>query len=232
MNYSSEQLNLNKPKRKPKQRKWASQGNLDKVGSGIKIASQALTVARSLQALINVETKVFDHVQSQAVPQATSGGYTDCITEMGQGATNITRNGNSIKLTRVQLRAKITLHASATATVVRFIAIRQNDCHGDYLGLTDILSNTNIDYAMLCPFTEIEKRRFSVLHDSVHIINATNPVATIAIDNSDSNHVRYIGTSAAVASAGPGQIIYFAVSNEGTNTPQLNVCSRISFVDN
>ena len=61
------------------------------------------------------------HPFTGTITAPTSSGSYEAVSSCAQGTTNNTRIGDKIRATSLYIRGKMNIHASATATQVRFI---------------------------------------------------------------------------------------------------------------
>lgn len=157
-----------------------------------------------------VETKrnIETYTATAISTTVNSVNLTDVTTGDGSGA----RDGNQIIARSVYGRFTVGLHASATASVVRFILYTpyQND---------NLLST--VDY-----IERIPNKQHIVWMDKLVIVNTDNPVKRVTISKkfySPKRKGMIVDYSSGSSNAVERHPVYLAiVSNEATNTPALN----------
>ena len=88
----------------------------DRKYSTLDLAKKSWAAVKYLKSVINVEKKKHDTSSSGSI---SSAGGIQLLSNIAQGDTDQTRDGNSIKMQSMLLRATFTLNASATASNMR-----------------------------------------------------------------------------------------------------------------
>jgi hypothetical protein len=149
-----------------------------------------------------------------------------------QGLDYQNRVGDSIKLQNISLNYRVFKNASATSTVVRILLVRDLDCAGATPAVSDILQTVGSSTAPLTPYDWLNRKRFSILHDRLVVVNSTGNSAFAGMfSEPHEGHILYLGTAANAASQGKGSMFVVAVSDETTNTPTIAFSSRLEFTD-
>jgi len=193
-------------------------------------AARALTVLKGASNLLNAEIKHLDLTTSDTPNQTATVTY---LSGIAQGDTNLTRDGNSVKLKGGLIKTVYVIHASATASRIRhiiFVDLRNRSAAPTASDVFDTAASgnglLNLDSA---------PNRFVVLHDEyVRLDTASNRVfaAEVPIPALDNVHLNYVGTGATAASAEGPSVWSILQSTESTNTPSVVMHSRLFFVDN
>jgi len=213
----------------PRSKKGDSVGQY--FGDAWSLAKRTANGLNEIRKLINIEEKIQAGTVS-STPDRTGNVYP--LTQMAQGidyANN--RVGDSIKLQTIQFRAKVLLNGSATGTACRVLVVRDlfNIGGGDPT-TAQILQDVASTFAPLSPMNWLLRDRFSVLCDETFDLSSGgNQCATFYWNVAHEGHVKYVGTTAAAASNGPGSLYLVAISDEATNTPALSVDFRVTFTD-
>lgn len=202
-------------------------------GSVASAAFTALSLANKFKGLINVEKKHHDVELSTNAVSTTP--QINLLTGIAQGDTNLTRTGNDILMKTLEMKFKITQHASATRyTTVTGWLICDKRCDGTLPGYTDIFddptSTSDRVIAMrnddnLERFVVIKKWRW-LLTESGREVSVTDEFVKLDI------HCRYDGTGSTIADGKDNQLYLVLVSDEPANTPLVEVISRLRFIDN
>nr|UOF78862.1 capsid protein [Cressdnaviricota sp.] len=133
-------------------------------GKALQVANQAYNMAKVVASIVNSEKKYFDTALSIAPDSATAN--ITCLTNMAQGDTNITRNGNTIALKSLELRGQIFQPVVETN---RIMLVRDNDnLGGSAPTITDILESNSVAALR----NKNTPKRFTVLYDKT--ISGTN----------------------------------------------------------
>lgn len=119
--------------------------------------------------------------------------------------------------------------ANATASV-RVLLIRDNFCSGAAPAVTDVLQTASV----LAPINITAfPNRFKVLFDVRRDMSINgNEIVAVKKYSKDTNHVKFIGTSGAIASAGAGTLFLILLSDQATNKPTVDYYFRLRYVDN
>lgn len=143
---------------------------------------------------------------------------TDIATGDGSGA----RDGNEIYVRSVGSRYTVGLHASATASVVRFVLYTPRDA--------DSLLTT-LDY-----IERIDPEKYVVWADKLVTVNTNTPVKVLRMGKKwytrkvPGMKVIY-DTGAATGSTYKNPVVMAIVSNEATNTPTVNGDTTLYYKD-
>jgi len=185
---------------------------------------KALTVARAVKKLINVEFKNFD------TPVATSpatGGVIGILTLIPQGDTAERRDGRSLLLKSIGFRSTWSLHASATNTSVRMMIILDLQASAGLPTVAEILTPVSIVALMnISTFPG----RFRILYDTSFSLSSGAYARKQFKHYQKTNfHIKY----AAASSAAQKNAIYqLTISTEATNTPLQTTNYRLRYIDN
>lgn len=193
------------------------------------VASKALSIAKQVKGLINVEWK---HLDTTVAANLTNTPTINYLTKIAQGDGESSRDGNSVKLKSLQFRYQITGNSSAEATYARII-VGIDKLHSG----TDVTAAGTSDNSLLTAQTNTatrdlaNKKRFIILYDRVHSISNTSKevlfrqyfkkfnmkVEFNGVNNTDmrSNHLFIV-----------------AFSDLAANYPSWRYNTRIRFLDN
>jgi len=178
--------------------------------------------------LINVESKFVDVTISET--PSNTGSRTG-LTFMAQGATDQTRNGNSILAKSMDIKLTLARNASATGTVMRVILLLdKQDGLGSAPAFSDVFQSVS-----LTSFVNMDKSdRFVILKNQIlSLETGTGTIRELTWHQDLSHlHIKYDGTTGDQASATENHIYLFILTNEATNTPSVNGTSRLRFYDN
>jgi len=188
-------------------------------------ARKALAIATAVQGIVNSELLHYDETNN-ITPDNSTGSVVGISRGMSQGDTNNTFKGNSILLKKINLRFSCLMNSSATATRMRFLVLRDTRPLTSLPAITDVLSGTNVQ-----SFMNIDNQiqRFRVLMDR-RIVLTTNYPEKMFIFNRKFRrmHIKFDDNQVPVLN----DIVILAVSDEPTNTPTVNIGSRLRFYDN
>lgn len=210
----------------PKSRQYFKRHvNEDKSSFAIRKANEALQVARATNKLLNVEYK--NHDVNISTPPS-SGGYVSSLCNVPQGDGGEARDGRSVKCTSIQLRAGYALNGAASATSVRTILVVDMQNQGTDPNVTDILDTAStVSNLNIASFPG----RFKVIYDRTSTISVTGAQRTEFKHYKKLNfHLKFEGAAGSTVTKNP--LYLLLISNEATNTPSVNVHTRLRFLDN
>jgi len=203
------------------------------------MAAKALSMAKFLASVINVEHKFKDTVYSRTAIYSTA--VITHISGIAQGDGQNARNGDSVKLSSVNLRGLITVGSTIapTSTVnirtVRVMLINDKVSDGAPPSLTDILDNSTLPnvYARYNP--DNAGGRFRVLYDKRIVVSATTNCVRFNCYRKLKHHLKFTGGASSQTDASIGHLYVLLVSDDNsidTNTPEVEFNSCIRYIDN
>ncbi len=194
-------------------------------------ASKALVLAKHVKSLLNVEIKNHDTGLTQTAISSTFQVIE--LTNIAQGDTTLTRDGASLKVTGINLKYKLSQHASATNTQVRMLLVHDTQTNQATYGAVALLADASIHDSIVSPRNLDNTRRFKVLMDRVHSYSATGRTNSVhSFNKKVSIKIRYDNPAAAVGSITQSSLSLVLVSDEATNTPLITHIIRLRYVDN
>lgn len=173
-----------------------------------------------------MEHKFYDVVISGAV---STTPVLSLLSGIGQGDTNILRNGNECKMEGWVMRGTIYINASAVATTFRFAIILDTDViSATAPTFTDIFVNTGTE--TLLNITSMPGR-YKVIYDKTFSmsINGTREHKFQASAKMPLHLFWSTGTGTDIRKHALWGVTW---SNEATNTPTTTINHRIRFIDN
>lgn len=188
-------------------------------------AAKAWDGVKKIKQLINVEEHRIDTTIGAAI---TNAGAVTHMTAVATGDLPINRTGSSILLKSFHIRCAISKHASATATVFRFILVKDKQQISDTSpAVTDILNSADVLSHIVPDFQE----RWQIIKDQTFSLDAAHVLHTFDYRIARTGvHCRYNGTAGSDIQQGGHYLLL--LSNEATNTPTASVISRLRFYDN
>ncbi len=195
-------------------------------------ATTALRMAGKALALINPEYKNIDaNTTSSAV--STTPVITQ-ISNVAQGDSRITRTGDSIKVSRIDVRYQAAMSSSATSSAFRIMLVLDTQTNGAIYSSGNLIQDTTATDAILS-FNNLDNRaRFRVLYDKQHYMSDNGNQwarGEIHITPKDM-HLIYGGNSGDITDLNTKSLSLFSVLDEPTNVPALSIRSRVRFLDN
>lgn len=208
-------------------------------GSALRVAHQAYSMAKVVASIVNSEKKYYD--SSVAYNTDTVASVT-CLTNMAQGDTNITRNGNSIALKSLQVHGYWQGDTGVPSEQCRIMIVRDNDnLGGTAPTIADVLESPG---GVLQLRNKNTPKRFTVLYDKILKGSTDTPVKGIdyfkkfrMMKDKKGNPTRSVkclfdGTTANDYTR--GHIFLLAIGNTATasTASTLQLHTRIRFYDN
>lgn len=192
-------------------------------------ARKALGLAKYVKSLVNVEFKYHDAGVTGSLSTTPSITY---ITQIAQGDSSSTRDGNSVKLKSLDLRAKFTGNTSAEATYCRFIVGIDKLHSGTNVTVAGATDNSLLGVQDPCSQRDLNnKKRFIILMDKVvHFSNNSQETRYFKLFKNFNMKMEYNGTGASDMRS--NHLFVMAFSDQATNTPTWQYRSRVRFLDN
>jgi len=180
-----------------------------------------------IRKLINIETKYFDVIANSTSTQA---GNLNCLSLLAQGLDQTDRVGDSIKLQRIAFRGVV--YAGATVPVTcRIIVCRDLENQGALVAGSDLLASAGVNSGV-SPYNWINiQKRFSILFDETVSMDVSNQTAVVGFDAMHGGHVRFRGTTVALASQAEGSLWCGVFTDAAATTPTVRWVSRITYTD-
>jgi hypothetical protein len=216
-----------------------SSGFLSEVYAAAPLARRVLSAFKGAATMLNTEMKHVDiSPGSQTFGVPLTASTSTLLTGCAQGDTNLTRDGNSLKIKRLFGSVVMVQHASATTTRCRSMIIADTQTQAangvnpsaDATPIVNTSTSCNGLYNV-----DTNPGRFIVLIDRVDIlVSGTTPAVHFGFDVKEAidAHVLFSGTGATVASVSGLSFWYLCFSTEATNTPSFVIDARMEFVDN
>jgi len=192
----------------------------------------ALHLAKKAISMMNVEYKHHD-VQISVTSVSQTPTITQ-LTNIGQGDTSSTRDGDSIKITAIHLKGIVALHTSAATSQYRVMLILDKQTNGAIYNASDVLEDTTAVDNLISPLNLDNKYRFRVLMDKLITLSngGGNESVTWQRHIKLNQHIRFGGTAGTIADLNTYSLSLMVMSNEPTNVPNHSIYSRIRYVDN
>lgn len=195
------------------------------------LARYAYSGVKRLKRLVNVEQKKADtNIGLTPTDAKTDTTYVSHLTAIAQGDTDQTRSGNSIKPLSLYVQGFVSKHASATATTVRMLIVRDKMQTADSIPGTGTIIDSDAGYQINAPLNNETVGRFDILKDVKILVDSQTPKRLFKYFITLDGHIRYNGaTSGDIQKNG---LFCCLVSDEATNTPTVAYTSRLTFADN
>lgn len=204
-------------------------------------ARKALSLAKWVAGLINVEKKFYDVNSFVTTTNFNSTGSVGIYTAMAEGSDYNQRNGNSILATSflVNIVCSSQLAKPTNCRVIVFIDREGNT--GTIPTVGDVLESAVTE----SPLQHDTHGRFQVLKDWKFCLNDGNGPnkylkTYIKLNtnrhkymNQRRHHIKFTGTGAGVANADEGHIYVLFLSDSATaDAPSGRIYTRLRYIDN
>jgi hypothetical protein len=192
------------------------------------IGSKVFRDVQRLKNLINVEFK--SHLHQTNTSPSTSG-HVSYVTNVDKGDSISQRDGDQIRLKSIETRGMYTLNPSATSTTVRLMWVLVKNVNGatpaigdiiETLGSSDVSSLRNLEY----------RRNVVILKDMVMVLNSDTPKRYVKYYRKMDAKLLYNGSATDVTAAESNSVFLVQISDEATNTPTVELNTRVRFIDN
>lgn len=193
-----------------------------------KTAARALQVALATKKLLNVEYKV--HNQQITNSPTGAGLVSFMLSGLTQGDGTTSREGNSIKITSLQVRGEVT--STVAAQNVRYMIIKDTMNQGVSPGIAAILQNADPEgmYNVLS-----QPGRFQVLWDKTFDLSGTvGPTRKSFhwVYKGPDFHVKWNGSGGTNTDVRANAIYMIAIQSGSATDPTNNIRFRARFIDN
>lgn len=199
-----------------------------KTANALETARHALTIAKGVASVINVEFKHIDTAGTTVNPTAT--GVVLPMNSCAEGTASYERNGLSVRNKSLFIRGFVTGNASATNTLLRIMVVKELNPNGATPLITDIIETGFREISLM---NNINGKEFKVLYSKFITMSADGSETAFFEKYLKLNgHTKYNSSSGAATSIDYGGYYLVLASNQMTNTPTVNYTSRIRYVDN
>jgi len=192
------------------------------------LAYMAWKGVKRLKRLVNVEKKKFDQTIDTTV--STTGSVLP-LSNVAQGDTDQTRDGNSIKPLYLFGRARMTLYPSGGDTSLRVILLRDTQQTADTTPVIgDILDGSFALDFTLCPLNNESVGRYTILSDRTYTMYTDKPILTTILRVRLGGHIRFNGVNG--TDIQKNGLYLLLVSNQATEVPTFQWAPRLTYTDN
>ncbi len=195
-------------------------------------AQKALTIARSVKRLLNVEIKNHD-VQQTAEAISNSVVITQ-LSNIPSGDTTNSRDGAQVKMVGLDMSFHLQQNASAiAATFIRLMVVLDKQTNQVIYGIDDLLEDVSVNDVITTPRNLDNKNRFLILYDRVFVLSkgGTNGAVVRKYIKKDVL-LRYDASTPSIADMTQNSLSFVQLSSEGTNVPSITFFGRLRFIDN
>ncbi len=196
----------------------------------------AYSMAKKALSLINTEFKLKDTVELGLVI-VDGVGVIKQLTNVAQGDTNVTREGNSIKIVSIYTKFMFHINASASSSQVRCMLILDTQTNGAIYTTDDLLESVANLTSLISPRNTDNAHRFRVLYDKMVVLNqnitaVSSTTRFLKVYKKVDLHMRYATNVGDITDLTQNSISVLLISNEATNTPTVDINFRLRFLDN
>ncbi len=200
--------------------------------NAIELAGKSLTVALAVKKLLNVEFKFHDvllgRTEVLSTPQIIQ------LTNIPQGDTDISRDGAQVKITDLNIKWTVEMDVTPNFTFLRFMVIHDRQTNGAIYTAGQILEDITTGNAIISPNNLDNKFRFRKLYDKVFTLSNSggNQVRYGEFNKKLQMKLRFDASTPSIADLTSNSLSIMIISNRTTNGCDLNVFSRVRYVDN
>ncbi len=216
--------------RKPKRRIFIATGKKT-------TAKKAMSVAKRALNMVAGELKIIDTKGTgTAIPDGA--GVLVQLTNMGQGNTDATRNGNQITLKKLEMRLQLILASAASSSQIRVMIVKDKQTNGAGISVDKLLESVANLQSLISPLESDNLKRFAILYDRVHVLNrpgisaVQSNVKYVSKFKKLNMRIQYNGTGTTITALNSNSLSLLFISNEPTNEPTVDFFVRLSYIDN
>lgn len=184
-----------------------------------------------LSRFVNTEEQYKDYQQTLLAVSGTPHLLSIC--DIGQGDAVSDRQGDSIKVTKLQMKYYIEQGGSATQTQIRIMLILDKQANGALPSVGDFLLDASVDDQLVSLLNLDNKFRFIVLYDRLITLSSSG-TRTIGgkVFKKMQTHIRYSGTTNSTSNIQSNNYFLYIASNETSTNPSITYMLRVKYVDN
>ncbi len=207
---------------KPKFRKRFSRSNKSS------LQRQINKIKRNL----NVEKKEWNTTLTAATIVNGSGAIQQ-LTNIPQGDTTSSRDGSQCRVLSVQGKGIISQDPDAVQTVVRLMLVLDKQTNQAIYNTSDLLETVVNVASLIAPLNLDNKNRFIVLWDKIFSFSSNSQtVRTFKFFKKLNLLLRYDASTPSIADLTSNSLSMVRISSEASMVPQLDIITRVRFIDN
>jgi hypothetical protein len=221
-------MSSKQPRRKPNKASRRAQGTLEALGSGVgHTADQAWSLAKKALSLLNVE---FKEVSIGYTGSANTVDYNGlalaCCSNIAQGTSDSTRNGDSLKLQRV--RGPFAFFRNGADAIVK-VVITQEQAPA-ITNANQVCEGKGSSNAPLSSPAWDYRHGFRILFERTFTLTSNDPIRVVEFDLKFDHDVQYVANSTTVSY---GEVTIWMFSDQvTTNVPFVRGTGQMSWLDN
>lgn len=191
------------------------------------MAYKGFKLASHLAGLVNIEMKHQD-ISNNVTPSRT--GTIQILNAIPQGDTDVSRDGDSLKMQHYSLHGRITHNSSSVQAGQQVRVMIIFDDQVKVGTAADVLNQTTTQYAVLSHKDYDKRFQTKVLYDRTFLVNPQRPDMIFNINLNINKHTQY---EAGTTTVNTGSLKMLYISDEGSaNLPGFEYTSRLTFTDN
>lgn len=193
--------------------------------NAMQLAAKAAKGVWYLKGLVNSEMFHYDRAET-AVAISSAGAMTNLV-QIGSGDQSNQRTGNSVLLRNHLFRLRVTKNASASTTIFRYMIVQDTQQISDTSPTVgDVLDTVDVD----SPLNLANSGRFKILVNKTIMLHANSPMYHKESYKSMYLHIKFNGT--APTDIQKNGLYLLTISDQPTNTPVIDLWSRLGYRDN
>lgn len=192
--------------------------------STAQIARAAWRATKYIRGLVNSEML---HKETSLSTTVSTTPFVTCLTGLAQGDTDAQRTGNSVLLRNMLYRLRLTMSNAATTTIVRLVVVKDTQQVSDTNpAWNDVFGSASVDAALYSS----NAGRFKVLWNKTIVLDTSRPIWHREKYSKLYQHLRFNGAGA--TDIQKNAIYLMVLSDQATNSPNLNGIVKIGYHDN
>lgn len=196
------------------------------------VGKSAYHLGKKALSMLNVEYKCFE-VQLTNNPITDTGVISQC-TNIPQGDTVQSRDGNQLKITQMIFNYMITSNVSSVSSAVRVMIVHDKQTNGAIWTPADLFADASVFDVQVSPLNIDNNHRFRILYNKLHVIpfGSARSAVNRRFIKKMALKLRFKSSTPSIADLTQDSLSVFMVSNEATNTPTVTFNMRLRYVDN
>ena len=193
-------------------------------------ASKALSIARSVRGMVNVEYK--HHTKSHTNLGVSSTVAPVCLCLIPSGDVDTKRDGSKVRVKWMTFNYILKKHSSASSTLVRVMLVIDRQTNQTAFSGSDLLLDTTITDSIVSPLNLDNSGRFRVIYDRYHILNAEMPTLVRKIYKKLDLQLKFDASTPGIEDLTLNSLHLLVFTDEASNDPTITYSSRLRYIDN
>lgn len=186
-------------------------------------AQKALSLASHVASIVNSELKYYDETNN--IQPSSTGDMLSVVGGIAAGTGPTNFEGNSILLKRLVGRASVIMNSSATATRIMLAIVQDRQVNQTTApSYTQIWSTNTVNSLQNIA---AYPGRFRILWRKYVIVDTSFPEKMVKFNLNMSRHIKFNTTTVS-----KNDFFLTYISDEATNTPTVNIQTRLRYYDN